>query len=70
MANTSLLPRNEIKALDIFEKTVTNIDGHYSLGLLCRDEFPNLSNNRSLALSRFLLLEKTFKNNPEFHKQY
>ena len=40
------------------------------LGRLCRDEFPNLPNNRSLALSRFLSLEKNFKNNPEFHKQY
>ena len=69
-ANTSLLPRKEIKALDILEKTVTKIHGHYSLGLLWRDEFPNLPNNRSLALSRFLSLEKKFKNNPEFHKQY
>ena len=40
------------------------------MGLLWRDEFPNLPNNRSLALSRFLSLEKKFKNNPEFHKQY
>ena len=67
--NTSLLPRNEIKALDILEKTVRKIDGHYLLGLLWRDEFPNLPSNRSLALSRFLSLEKKFKNNPEFHKQ-
>ena len=69
-SNTSLLPQNEMKALAILEKTVTKIDGHYSLGLLWRDEFPNLPNNRSLALSRFLSLEKKFKNNPEFHKQY
>ena len=50
----SLLPRNEKKALDILEKTLTKIDGHYSLGLLWRDEFPNSPSNRSLALSRFL----------------
>ena len=67
---TSLLSRNEIKALGILEKTVTKIDGHYSLGLLWRDKFPNLPNNRSLALSRFLSLEKKFENNPEFHKQH
>ena len=70
-ANTSLLlPQNKIKVLDISEKTVAKVDGHYSLGLLWRDEFPNLTNNRSLALSRFLSLGKKFKNNPEFHKQY
>ena len=40
------------------------------MGLLWRNEFPNLPNNRSLALSLFLSLEKKFKNNPEFHKQY
>ena len=40
------------------------------MGLLWRDEFPNLLKNRSLAPSRFLSLEKKFKNNPEFHKQY
>ena len=40
------------------------------LELLWRDEFPNLSNNRSLALTHFLSLEKKFKNNTEFHKQY
>ena len=40
------------------------------MGLLWRDEFSNLPNNKSLALSRFLSLEKNFKNNPEFHKQY
>ena len=54
----------------ILEKTVTKVDGHYLLGLLWRDEFPNLPNNRSLALSHFLSLEKKFQNNPEFHKQY
>ena len=70
LVNTSLLPQNQIKVLDISEKTVTKVDGHYSLGLLSRDKFPNLLNNRSLALSRFLSLEKKFKNNPEFHKQY
>ena len=69
-ANTSLQPRNEIKALDILEKTVRKIDGYYSLGLLWRDKFSNLPNNKSLALSRFLSLEKNLKNNPEYHKQY
>ena len=54
----------------ILEKTVTKVDGHNLMGLLWRDEFPNLPNNRSLALSHFLSLEKKFQNNPEFHKQY
>ena len=40
------------------------------LGLLWRVEFPNLPNNRSLAIARFLSLEKKFKINPEFHKQH
>ena len=41
-----------------------------SLFTTTRDKFPNLSNNRSLALSCFLLLEKKIKNNLEFYKQY
>ena len=40
------------------------------MGLLLTDEFPNLPNNRSLALSHFLSLEKEFKSNPKFHTQY
>ena len=40
------------------------------MGLLWRDEFPNLPNNKSLALCRLFSLEKKFENNPEFHKQY
>ena len=69
-ANPSLLTRNEKTAVYILEKTVIKIDGHYSLGLLWRNEVPNLLNNRSLALSRFLSLEKRFKNNLEFEAQY
>ena len=42
----------------------------YSLGLLWRAEFPNLLNDRTLAFSRFLSLEKIFNNNPEFHIKY
>ena len=69
-ANPSLLTRNEKTAVYILEKTVIKIDGHYSLGLLWRNEVPNLLNNRSLALSRFLSLEKKFKNNLESEAQY
>ena len=69
-ANPSLLTRNEKTAVYILEKTVIKIDGHYSLGLLWRNEVPNLLNNRSLALSRFLSLEKKFKNNLESEAQF
>ena len=69
-ANPSLLPRNEKKALDILEKSVTKIGGHYSLGLLWRDASRNLSNDRSLTFSRFLSFKKKFKNNLKLHKQY
>ena len=50
--------------------TVIKIDGFYSLGLLWRAEFPNLSNKTSLALSLFSLLKKEIKNNPELHTKY
>ena len=49
---------------------MSKIDGYYTLGLSWRDKFPNLANNRSLALFCFLSLEKEFKNNPEFNTQY
>ena len=38
--------------------------------LLWRNKFFNLLNNRNLALSCFLSLEKKFKINPEFHTKY
>ena len=66
----ALLPRNEQKALNILEKTVKRIDSHYSVGLLWKEESPSLPNNRNLALSRLLSLEKKFKNNPKFHAKY
>ena len=68
--NPALLPRNEQKALNILQKTVKRIDSHYSVGLFCKEESPSLPNNRNLALSRLLSLEKKFKNNPNFHANY
>ena len=55
----ALLPQNEQKA-----------DRHYSVGLLWKEESPSLPNNRNLALSRLLSLEKKFKNNPNLHAKY
>ena len=40
------------------------------VALLWKDEVPRLPNNRELAVTRFISLEKKFRKNPDFHELY
>ena len=57
----SLLPLNEIRALDILESTSTKLNGQYTVGLLWKEYKPYLPSNQNLAISRMRSIENKFK---------
>ena len=56
------------RALEIIHKTVKKVDGHYSIGLLWKDDDPKLPNNREMALKRLLNLKRKFLNDSNLFK--
>ena len=68
--NPNILPQTEERALNILEKTTTNTDNRYTVGLLWDDHNLDLPDNKNLALSRFSSLEKKFKNHPMLETSY
>ena len=67
----ALLPKSEQKAIVILKKTVCKEkSGHYSAGLLWKNENTKLSYNSEIAFSRLKSLENKFKKEPEFCKKY
>ena len=57
----SLLPLNEIRALDILESASTKLNGQYTVGLLWNEYKPYLPSNQNLAISRMRSIENKFK---------
>ena len=55
---------NEKRSLELLEKTMKFANGHFEVGLLWKDNFPILQNNRELDIQRFKYLEKRFSKNP------
>ena len=53
--------------LNILEKTTTNTNNRYAVGLLWDVELPDTKN---LALSRLFSLERKFKNHPTLETSY
>ena len=51
-------------------KTVKKVDGHYSIGLLWKDDEPKLPNNREMALKRLLSLKRRFLKDSNLFKKY
>ena len=58
------------RALEIMHKTVKKVEGHYSIGLLWKDDEPKLPNNREMALKRLLSLKQRFLNDSNLFKKY
>ena len=67
--NQSLSPKRK-KKFRITQKTTKFVNGHFQVGLLWKNDFPILQNNRELAIQRFKSLEKRFSKNPEFFNMY
>ena len=58
------------RALQIMNKTVKKIGDHYSVGLLWKDDDPQLPNNREMAVKRLLSMKRKFIADPNLHQKY
>jgi hypothetical protein len=66
----AMISQEDIKFLNVLEtETLQDTDNHYTLPLPFRDR-PLLPNNRKGVMKRFTLLEKKFKSNPRFSRDY
>lgn len=65
-----LISKEDARALAILDETVKMTETRYEAGLLWRADAPMLPNNFSVAMHRFLLLERRLKRNPELAKAY
>ena len=65
-----LLSKDEERALEILEQTITNKQGNYEVGILWKDDNPSLLNNRALAIARMINMEQKFKQDPKFHEMF
>ena len=59
-----LLPKKDAHAMKILQTTTSKVQNRYSVGLLWKEQLPELPNNRCLAISRMLSLEKKFEKSP------
>ena len=67
----TLLPKLEQKAIEMLNKTVCKEkSGHYSVGLLWKNQTTKLPYNREIAVSRLKSLENKFRKEPVFCKKY
>ena len=67
---SQLISPNKKRSLELLEKTTKFVKGHFHVGLLWKDDFPILLNNREHAIQRFKSLEKRFSKNPDFFNMY
>ena len=58
------------RALEILKRTTRLQDGRYEVGLLWRNDNPELPNNRLQAEKRLQQLKRRFQRSPEFAAQY
>ena len=67
----TLIPKTKQKPIEILNKTVCKEKlGHYSVGILWKNENTKLPYNREIAVSRLKSLENKFKKEPEFCQKY
>ena len=65
-----LLPKKDAHAMKILQTTTSKVQNRYSVGLLWKEQLPELPNNRCLTISRSLLLEKKFEKSPSLKGKY
>lgn len=51
-------------------KRTVSEDGKYAVPIIIRPNITDIGDSRAIALRRFLMLEKKFKREPEYHKAY
>lgn len=68
--DSTSMSREDIRALEIFEKSINLSEGHYNVAIPWSCSPPNLPNNKSMALHRLKYLKKKLSNNPEIGRKY
>ena len=58
------------RAVDIWERSVEVVEGHYQLDIPFKSKLPNLPDNRSVAEKRLQSLAHRFRKDPELHAKY
>jgi len=58
------------KAMKIIENTISKVDGHYQIGLLGKQEDPDLPFNRVAAQARLHHLKRHFSRDPDLEAKY
>ena len=56
--------------MKILQTTTSKVQNRYSVGLLWKEQLPELPNNRCLAISRMLSLEKKFEKSPSLKEKH
>ena len=68
--DSELLSVNDRRALDIMEKSIKKVDGHYQVALPWKSDQISFPNNRIMALRRLNQLKKRFLKDPAFFERY
>ena len=63
------MSQDDIKAIEIMNKSVQLKEGHYEIALPLKDD-PNLPNNRPLVEHRLQLLKRKLSKDPELYQRY
>lgn len=58
------------RAVDIWERSVEIVDGHYQMDIPFKSKLPNLPDNRGVAEKRLKSLTNRFLRDPELHAKY
>ena len=58
------------RAVDIWERSVEVVEGHYQLDIPFKSKLPNLPDNRIVAGKRLQSLAHQFRKDPELHAKY
>ena len=61
---------NDKKVIDLWEQSVTKVDGHYQLDIPFVSNPPELPNNRTLSECRLNCLARRLDRDPELHRRY
>jgi len=71
VADSELQPSvNDKKVMDLWERSVTKVHGHYQLDIPFVSNPPELQNNRALAECRLECLARRLSRDPELHRRY
>ena len=64
------MSRDDIVALDVFQKSAHMVQGHYNIAVPWKSSYPNLPNNKAMAVRRLEFVKKRLVRDPVLAKKY